>query len=105
MATRSYDATDELTDALNKVALAEDASLMGMHLSEIEEEATNVLDLIIALRVAARDGDAGAGQEALAEITVALDHLVDHARFLLPSLKVQLDLEDDSAAELNAGNA
>lgn len=98
MTTRTFNAIDEMSEALQRVAITRDARLNGAHLAEIEEEASNVLDLIIALRVAARENDAEAGQESLAELVVALEHLVDHARSVLPSLKAQLDLEDEAAA-------
>ncbi|BCX05034.1 MAG: hypothetical protein KatS3mg053_2972 [Candidatus Roseilinea sp.] len=89
-----------MSEALQRAEITRDARLNGAHLAEIEEEANNVLDLIIALRVAARENDAEAGQEVLAELVVTLEHLVDHARFPLPSLKAQLDLEDEEATTL-----
>lgn len=98
--TKTFNAIDEMSEALQRAEITRDARLNGAHLAEIEEEANNVLDLIIALRVAARENDTEAGQEVLAELVVALEHLVDHARFLLPSLKTQLDLEDEEATTL-----
>ncbi|MCS7057120.1 MAG: hypothetical protein NZM18_13205, partial [Thermoflexales bacterium] len=80
-----------MSEALLRAELAQKARLNGAHLAEIEEEAKNILKCLEALRGAARERNAEAGQEALAELVIALDHLVDHAQFLLPSLKVQLD--------------
>ncbi len=83
-----------LDTALIQVGLDEQPRMLGMHLSEIEEEAENLLDLLTIVRTHAHTGDAVAGQETLAELTVALDHLLHHAREALPLLQKELDLEE-----------
>jgi len=91
----------DLATVLTQVGLDEDPSMVGMHLSEIEEEADNVLDLLTVVRTYAHTGDAEAGQVTLAELTVALGHLLHHAQEVLPLLEKQLDIyvdEDDDPA-------
>ena len=83
---------EELNVALKTVGLSENVNLLAMHLSEIEEESGNVFDLLTALRSHAHQGDAGAGQESLAELTIALEHLLHHVKEVLPDLQKQLDL-------------
>ncbi len=85
---------DEMKLALETLGLQEEASLTGMHLSEIEEEADSVLDLLITIRAQARQHDIETGNDTLAELTVALDHLLHHVQEVLPGLHKQLDLED-----------
>jgi hypothetical protein len=88
---------DELKVALETLGFSEEASLNGMHLAEIEEEASNVLDLIISVRVHARHHDLEWGQGAVVNLTTALEHLQHHVQQVLPSLQKQLDVypEDD----------
>lgn len=86
---------DDLDTVLAQVGLEEEPRMLGMHLSEIEAEADNLLDLLTAVRSYARTGDPVAGQETLAELTVALEHLMHHAQEALPALLRQLDLADD----------
>lgn len=93
---------DDLDTALVQVGLDEQPHLLGMHLAEIEEEADNTLDLLTALRSYARTGDPVAGQETLAELTVALEHLIHHAQEALPALLRQLDLALDEEDEPEA---
>lgn len=66
--------------------------LLAVHLSEIEDEAGNVLDLLTTLRAHAWREDKDAGQEALAELTIALEHLQSHVQHAIPILQEQLDL-------------
>jgi hypothetical protein len=84
---------DELNLALTTVGFTEKIDLLAMHLSEIEEEAGNVLDLLTALRAHTYRGDAAAGEEALAELTIALEHLAHHLNEALPNLQKQLEIE------------
>ena len=84
---------NELNLALATVGFTEKIDLLAMHLSEIEEEAGNVLDLLIVLRAHTYRGDAGAGQESLAELTIALEHLAHHLNEALPDLQKQLNIE------------
>jgi hypothetical protein len=86
---------DELNLALTTVGFTEKVSLLAMHLAEIEEEAGNVLDLLTALRAHTYRGDAAAGEEALAELTIALEHLGHHLNEALPDLQKQLTIEPE----------
>jgi hypothetical protein len=84
---------DEFNLALEAVGVLENVKLMAMHLSEVEDEAGNVLDLLTMIRAHAYRGDVQAGQESLAELTIALEHLFHHTQQVLPDLQKQLDLE------------
>jgi hypothetical protein len=70
-----------------------DADLMAMHVSEFEEEAENVLQLLTVMRAAARQEDADGAQDAAAELVIALEHLAHHLNAFLPPLRAKLDLE------------
>ena len=83
---------DELNLVLKAIGISENIPLMAMHLSEIEEEANNVLDLLTSLRAHAFRHDVEAGQESLAELMIALEHLFHHLQAVLPDLQKQLDL-------------
>ena len=85
---------DDLDSVLSQVGLNEEPKMLGMHLSEIEAEADNILDLLIVVRSYARAGDGETGQETLAELTIALEHLLHHAKEAVPMLQKQLDLEE-----------
>lgn len=84
---------DELNLALVTVGFTEKVSLLAMHLFEIEEEAGNALNLLTALRAHTYRGDAAAGEEVLAELTIALEHLAHHLNEALPDLQKQLNIE------------
>lgn len=84
---------DEFNLVLEAVGVHENVKLMAMHLSEVEDEAGNVLDLLTLIRSHAYRGDVQAGQESLAELTIALEHLFHHIQRLIPDLQKQLDLE------------
>jgi hypothetical protein len=86
---------DDLDTVLIQVGLTEQPRMLGMHLAEIEAEADNLLDLLIVVRAHARTGDPEAGQETLAEVTVALEHLLHHGQEALPMLQRQLDDETE----------
>lgn len=86
---------DELNLALTTVGFTEKIGLLAMHLSEIEEEAGNVLDLLTSLRAHTYRGDGAAGEEALAELTIALEHLAHHLNEALPNLQKQLEIEPE----------
>ncbi|MFN8490639.1 MAG: hypothetical protein U0350_23820 [Caldilineaceae bacterium] len=88
-----------LDEVLTQIGLDEQPKMLGMHLSEIEEESDHILDLLTVVRVNARTGDAEAGQETLAELTVALGHLLHHVREATPLLQKQLDLEELALTE------
>jgi hypothetical protein len=67
--------------------------LLGMHLSEIEEEARNIMELLPVLRAHAWREDEDVGQETLAELTISLEHLNGHVQHAIPILQEQLDLQ------------
>jgi len=75
------------------VGFDRDNNLVAMHLSEIEEEAENVLELLTVLRNDARHRDQTQAQETAAELTIALEHLEHHVSELLPRLQQQLEIE------------
>ena len=85
----------DLADAMAKIGLDQEPAMLGMHLTEIEEEADNLLDLLILVRTHAHTGDPLAGELALVEFVTALEHLMHHAQDALPSLRKQLDIELD----------
>lgn len=99
MAVEVVRTLDELKTALETLGFSKDANLNGMHLAEIEEEASNVLDLIISVRVHARHNDLEWGQEAVVNLTLALEHLHHHVQEVLPSLQKQLDVDDEDEAD------
>lgn len=68
---------------------------IASHLGEIEQEADVILDRLTAIRAFAYQGDAGAVQESLTELTVALRHLTHHAEVVLPLLEEQLGIADE----------
>lgn len=75
--------------------LSTQTDLVAMHLTEIEEEAVNFLDQLTAFRAHARHRDSGAAQEALVEISLALQHMADHIQGVTPILDRELGIDDD----------
>lgn len=90
-----------LDEALAHIGLTEASTMLGMHLTEIEDEADTLLDLLITVRTHSRTGDALAGQLGLVEFVTALEHLVHHAQEALPALKkaLDIDLDDEGPAD------
>ena len=84
---------DEMQAVLASVGLILDNGLLGMHLSEMEEEARNILELLTVLRAHAWREDENAGQETLAELTIVLEHLQGHVEHAVPVLQEQLALQ------------
>lgn len=84
---------DEMQAVLAAVGLTLENGLLGVHLSEIEEEASNILELLTVLRAHAWREDEEAGQDTLAEMTIALEHLQGHVEHAVPILQEQLDLQ------------
>ena len=84
---------DELSLALKTAGFSEKVSLLAMHLSEMEDEAGRVLDLLTVVRSHAYRGDAAATQESLSELTIALEHLLHHVHEALPDLQAKLEIE------------
>lgn len=78
---------------LRTIGFNENIDLLSMHLSEIEEEAENVLDLLTVLRSDAHRSDRDSAQESAAELVITLEHLLYHIHELLPQLQKQLDIE------------
>lgn len=66
-----------------------------MHLTEIEEEAANFLDQLTAFRAHARHQDSEAAQEAMVEVSLALQHIADHIQAVVPVLDAELDLDGE----------
>ncbi len=75
------------------IGFSQDQPLLAMHLSEIEEEAENVLELLTVLRSNAHHRDTVQAQDTAAELTIALEHLEHHVRELLPPLQGLLEIE------------
>jgi hypothetical protein len=86
---------DDLIGALETAGFHDDRNIIGMHLGEIEAEAENVLDLFTVLRSHAHRDDVVATQETLAEMTIALEHLLSHIQSALPGLQKQLGIEPE----------
>ena len=86
---------DRLRESLERVGLSTETNLMAMHLSEIEEEAVNFLDQLTAFRAHARHADPAAAQEALVEVSLALQHMADHIQAVTPSLDRELGIDDN----------
>ena len=86
---------DELITILEEVGLNSEASLLAMHLTEIEEEADRALDLLIALRAHARNHETEAAEEGLAELAISLSHLQHHVEGALPTMERQLGIADE----------
>jgi hypothetical protein len=86
---------DELGLVLKTAGFGDSAAMLVMHLSEIEQEAETVLDLLTVSRSHAYRGDSLSTQETLAELTIALEHLLHHVSEALPNLQKELDIELD----------
>jgi len=91
----AYEVKDRLRESLERVGLSTETNLMAMHLSEIEEEAVNFLDQLTAFRAHARHADPAAAQEALVEVSLALQHMADHIQAVTPSLDRELGIDDN----------
>jgi len=66
-----------------------------MHLAEIEQEAGNFLDQLTAFRSHARNEESAPAQEALVEVSLALQHMADHILAVTPILDHELGIADD----------
>ena len=85
---------NELALIIKVAEIDETKSLVSMHLSEIEEEAEKVLELLAVARSHAFHNDTDATQETLAELVISLEHLSHHVNHALPELQKQLDIGD-----------
>ena len=94
MVTITYELRERLQDLLARVGLSEQVDLIAMHLTEIEEETAHFLDQLTAFRSYARHKDSGAAQEALVEISLALQHMANHIEAVTPILDQELDIGD-----------
>ena len=95
MVTTVYEVKERLQDLLAQSGLSTQTDLIAMHLTEIEEEAVNFLDQLTAFRAHARHQNPVAAQEAMVEISLALQHVADHIRAVTPILDRELDIDDD----------
>jgi hypothetical protein len=95
MVTAVYEIKERLQDLLAQAGLSTQTDLIAMHLTEIEEEAIHFLDQLTVFRAHARHQDSDAAQEALVEISLALQHVADHIRAVTPILDRELDIDDD----------
>jgi hypothetical protein len=95
MVTTADEVRQQLQDLLAQAGLPTEANLTAMHLSEIEAETINFLDQLTTFRVHARHQDAIAAQEALVEISLALQHLADHIQAVTPILDGALGIGED----------
>jgi septation ring formation regulator EzrA len=95
MVTTTYNVREQLQELLIQAGLPAEAHLMAMHLTEIEEETNNFLDQLTAFRAHARHEDPVAAQEALVEISLALQHIADHLQAVTPMLDRELGVGED----------
>jgi hypothetical protein len=93
--TTTYEVKERLEDLLAQASLSNQAGLVAMHLTEIEEEAINFLDQLTAFRVHARHQDSNAAQEAMVEISLSLQHIADHIQAAIPILDRELGIAED----------
>jgi hypothetical protein len=93
--TTTYKLKEQLEDLLIQAGLSKQANLVAMHLTEIEEEATNLLDQLTVFRAHSRHGDSEAAQEAMVEVSLALQHIADHIQAAAPILDTELDIDGD----------
>ncbi len=91
----SYEVKDRLEDMLAQAGLPKQANLVAMHLTEIEEETVNFLDNLTAFRYCARHQNSIAAQEAMVEVSLALQHIADHIRAAVPILDGELEIDED----------
>jgi hypothetical protein len=86
--------SERLEDLLHRAGLPADPELAAMHLAEIEPEAGNSLDQLTAFRALARSDEPASAQEALVEVSLALQHLAHHARAVTPMLDEALGIAE-----------
>jgi hypothetical protein len=81
-------------EALRLAGFSGNLNLLAMHLTEIEGEAENWLDLFTIIRSHTYRGDNSAVVETLAEVTISMEHLRDHIQQALPKLQKGLDIPE-----------
>jgi hypothetical protein len=94
MITLIDEVREQLQDLLTQVGLSNQVNLTAMHLNEIEAEAINFLDQLTTFRAHARHHETTAAQEALVEISVALQHMANHIQAMIPLLESELGIAD-----------
>ena len=95
MVTMVYKEREKLEDLLVSAEMSDQANLVAMHLTEIEEEAVNLLDQLTAFRAHARHQDSAAAQETMVEISLSLQHIADHIQAVTPILDRELGIDED----------
>jgi hypothetical protein len=96
MVTMMYEVREQLQDLLDSAGMSDQANLVAMHLTEIEEEAVNFLDQLTAFRAHARHQDSAAAQETMVEISLSLQHIADHIQAVTPILDRELGIDEDN---------
>lgn len=91
---------DQWEQVVETLDFTEDGDLAAMHMSEIEEEASDLLDLLITLRVNGREDDRERAELTAVDLSVSLSHLLHHIQELLPLLEKQLDIEETEDIEV-----
>jgi hypothetical protein len=91
-----YEVREQLQDLLDSAGMSDQANLVAMHLTEIEEEAVNFLDQLTAFRAHARHQDSAAAQETMVEISLSLQHIADHIQAVTPILDRELGIDEDN---------
>ncbi len=85
----------ELAKLLNQIGFQSQDGMVAVHLAEIEEEASRLLDLLLEFRAWARQGENELAEKRLAEAYASLLHLSDHAQAAIPLLQAQLESDGD----------
>ena len=85
----------ELAGLLKQVGFQSSDDMIAVHLSELEEEANHLLDLLLEFRAWARQGETDLAEKRLAEIYASLLHLSDHAQAAAPLLQAQLESDEN----------
>ena len=91
----TYEVKERLEDMLAQAGLPNQANLVAMRLTEIVEETVNFLDHLTAFRAYARHQNSIAAQEAMVEISLALQHIADHIQAAVPILDGELGIDED----------
>ena len=96
MVTMTYEVREQLEDLLDLAGMSDQAKLVAMHLTEIEDETVNFLDQLTAFRAHARHQDSVAAQETMVEISLSLQHIANHIQAVTPILDRELGIDEDN---------
>jgi hypothetical protein len=96
MVTMMYEVREQLQDLLDSAGMSDQANLVAMHLTEIEEEAVNFLDQLTVFRAHARHQDSAVAQETMVEISLSLQHIADHIQAITSILDRELGIDEDN---------